>query len=292
MNKLFVGGQTNWTLTFALATAGVSACGGAAGGSLSAKSAAPDARHVASADTPTRATDASKPQGAATPSTTPASTPDAAPVAKPELARVVPAACVDGVTPCAAPDKFVDKVCHGKFPSLALSLFAKGTPWRRGYVKVQTLEPVNVYEGERSEEWLSFGEEVLVLRTRGPGGHGGVQVSGPTDVDILRWDGTCATVRQEMLAPWPTNTSILTARVVWKYLDETTQQALLTNKLVEHASDRERPACKGSTMKHPDAACDKASRKLTEVISVAVRDGMALPTPEKLPAWSDERPSE
>jgi len=292
MTKLVVGERTNSVTAIALAAAGVVGCGGAAAGAGGVQSAAPDARHVASAETPTRGTDASQAPNAQSAPSAEASPPDAARASKPELARVVPTACVDGVTPCSAPDKFVDQLCHGKFPSLALSLFAKGTPWRRGYVKVQTLEPVNVYEGERSEEWLSFGEEVLVLRTRGPGGHGGVQVSGPTDVDILRWDGTCATVRQEMLAPWPTNTSILTARVVWKYLDETTQQALLTNKLVEHASDRERPACKGSTMKHPDAACDKASRKLTEVISVAVRDGMALPTPEKLPAWSDERPSE
>jgi len=202
-------------------------------------------------------------------------------------ARTLPTACEPGTEPCSTPAKFVEQVCHGKYPAVALALFAKGTPWRRGYVKVETLEPVNMYDGERNENWLSFGEEVLVLRTRGASGKSKVQVSGPTDVDILRWDGTCATIRQEMLAPYPTNTSVLTARIVWKYLDEPTQEALLANHWVQSASDKERPACRGSTMKHPDAPCDKASRKLTDAIAVAVRSGIALPTPSKLPAWQD-----
>lgn len=204
-----------------------------------------------------------------------------------EPARTLPTECEPGTEPCSTPMKFVERVCHGKYPDLALVMFSKGTPWRRGYVKVQTLEPVNIYEGERSERQLEFGEEVLILRTRGPGAHAGVQVSGPTDVDILRWDGTCATIRQEMLAQWPTNTTIITARIVWKYLDTPIQEALLTNQLVEHASEKERPLCHGSTMKHPDASCDKASAKLTDAITVALRSGLSLPTPAKIPAWQD-----
>ncbi len=202
-------------------------------------------------------------------------------------ARVLPTECASGSAPCAAPSKFVDQVCRGKYSDLALAMFAKGTPWVRGYLKVEKLEPVNIYDGERSDEWLKFGEEVLVLRTRGPGSGGGVQVSGPTDVDILRWDGTCATIRQEMLARYPTNTSVLTARVVWKYLSTPVQEALLTSPLVKYASEKERPACRGSTMKSPDAACDKASRKLTEAISSVLRVGIALPEPAKLPAWRE-----
>lgn len=226
-----------------------------------------------------------RPAGEANASEAPADMKKAAPT----LARALPTACEAGVEPCSAPSRFVEQVCHGRYPDLALVMLSKGTPWRRGYVKVETLEPVNIYEGERSEQWLSFGEEVLVLRTRGPGGHGGVQVSGPTDVDILRWDGTCATIRQEMLAPYPTNTTIATPRIAWKYLSEPIQTALLTSQWVQAASDKERPACRGSTMKHPDAACDKANRKLTDTITVALRGGLALPVPEKLPAWRDEQ---
>jgi hypothetical protein len=200
----------------------------------------------------------------------------------------VPTTCEPGVEPCSTPAKFVERVCRGKYPELALVLLAKGTPWRRGYVKAETVEPVNTYDGERSEEWLRFGEEVLVLRTRGPGsGHGSIQMSGPTDVDILRWDGTCATIRQEMLAPHATDTRLLAARVAWKYLDTPIQEALLKNPVVQLYSEKERPACRGSTMKHPDERCDKASRKLTDAIAVAVRGGITLPTPAKVPSWAD-----
>jgi hypothetical protein len=104
-------------------------------------------------------------------------------------------------------------------------------------------------------------------------------------VDVLRWDGTCTTVRQEMLAQYPTNTSVPTPRIPWKYLDSSLQEALLANAVVKRASEKERPACRGSNMKSPDAACDRASRKLTDAITVALRGGLALPTPAKLPAW-------
>jgi hypothetical protein len=240
---------------------------------------------VASTEASTRATDA-KPVAASDTASNARPDAEAAPVnAGP--ARVLPTECEPGSQPCAAPSKFVDQVCRGKYADLALAMLAKGTPWVRGYLKVEKLDPVNIYDGERSDEWLAFGEEVLVLRTRGPGSRTGVQVSGPTDVDILRWDGTCATIRQEMLARYPTNTSIGTARVVWKYLSTPMQEALLTSPLVQHASSKEQPACRGSTMKHPDAACDKASRKLTEAINNVLHVGLALPEPAKLPAWRD-----
>jgi hypothetical protein len=90
-----------------------------------------------------------------------------------------------------------------------------------------------------------------------------------------------------MLARYPTNTSIGTARVIWKYLSTPMQEALLTSPLVQHASSKEQPACRGSTMKHPEAACDKASRKLTEAINNVLHVGLALPEPAKLPAWRD-----
>jgi hypothetical protein len=269
----------HWVMAAALAVPLVG-CGGATTGREPAQ--APHLQ-VASLETKTRTTDA-KPVAAATDASSPAA--ETTPVSSgPE--RVVPTECAPGSQPCAAPSKFVDQVCRGKYADLALTMFAKGTPWPRGYLKVEKLEPVNIYDGERSEEWLAFGEEVLVLRTRGPGSRTGVQASGPTDVDILRWDGTCATIRQEMLARYPTNTSIGTARVVWKYLSTPMQDALLTSPLVKHASSKERPACRGSTMKSPDAACDKASRKLTEAISNVLRVGVVLPEPAKLPAWRD-----
>jgi hypothetical protein len=266
------------TAVFAL----LAGCGG--GTRAAAEPAQAPPVQVASAESKTRATDATSPGAKASGQDAPvASEAKVEPAEAPE--RAIPSECEPGSAPCGAPAKFVEQLCRGKYQDLALVLNAKGTPWRRGYVKVEKLEPVNIYDGERSEEWLKFGEEVLVLRTRGPGASAGVQVSGPTDVDILRWDGTCATIRQEMLAQYPTNTTIFTPRIAWKYLASPTQDALLENGVVKHFSEKERPACRGSTMKSPDAACDKASRKLTDAIAVAVRGGIALPEPGKRPAW-------
>jgi hypothetical protein len=269
-------GRPLWqgVLAAGVTSVSISACGGAPAASEPVQHPSVQVASVA----PTQASDA-VPAGA---------TPVAAEAEDDGEARpagVVPTECEAGSAPCAAPSKFVEQVCRGKYQDLALVMHAKGTPWRRGYIKVEKLDPVNIYAGERSEQWLVFGEEVLVLRTRGPGSGGGVQVSGPTDVDVLRWDGTCATIRQEMLAQYPTNPSVLTPRIAWKYLDSSIQEALLTNAVVQRESQKERPACRGSNMKSPDAACDKASRKLTDAITVALRGGLALPTPLKIPAW-------
>jgi len=267
-------------LTATLGAVPLFACGG--GTRAAGEPAQAPKLQVASVESETRATDANKP--GPTPRAADAADAEAQAPA-PAAAKAIPTECEPGTEPCSAPKKFVEQVCRGKYQDLALVLYSKGTPWRRGYLKVEKLEPVNIYDGERSEEWLKFGEEVLVLRTRGPGGSAGVQVSGPTDVDVLRWDGTCATIRQELLAQYPTNTTVATPRIAWKFLPSSTQEALLENGVVKHFSEKERPACRGSTMKSPDAACDKASRKLTDAITVAVRGGIALPAPSKLPTW-------
>jgi hypothetical protein len=220
--------------------------------------------------------------------------PAAAPVAEAEEAAPAPAAedgpppipsaCAGAKEDCLPPAPFAEAVCHGRFPDLALYMFAKSTPWQRAYVKMQTLEPVNMYDGARSDRWLEFGEEVLILKRHGGGGSGGVQVSGPVDLDILRMDGTCATVRQEFVAPYMTG-AVQVARVVWKYVDPGIQEALLNDKGVARASEKERPACKGSTMKSPGPACDKAQKNLSDAIGIALRLGAVVPVPVKVPRW-------
>jgi hypothetical protein len=168
-------------LGVAIASTALVACGG---GAQSTAAPARPAVQVASMQTGASTTDAA-PAGAPAAITEVPSPAEAAPPAA-ERKSEIPSECEAGVTPCSAPKKFVEQLCHGKYQDLALVMHSKGTPWRRLYVKVEKLEPVNIYEGERSEQWLAFGEEVLVLRTRGPGGGGGVQVSGPTDLDVLR----------------------------------------------------------------------------------------------------------
>jgi hypothetical protein len=200
------------------------------------------------------------------------------------VTRDVPSDCPGpGCTP---PRSFAEKVCSSKYPELALFLFSRGTPWQRMYVKAERVEPVNTYDGERSERWLTFGEEVLVLQEHGPGAGQKVMVSGPSDVDVLRWDGTCATIRKEMLVtyvPAPMDG----ARIVWRYLDVSVQDALRADQLVDRAQAAERTSCRGSSVKNPGDACDKAMKRLTDVIMLTLKreKGVVLALPEARPEW-------
>jgi hypothetical protein len=203
---------------------------------------------------------------------------------EPEAPPPIPTTCEGSPEDCFPPRAFAEAVCHGRFPDLAIYLFAKGTPWQRAYVKAQHLEPVNMYDGARSDRWLEFGEEVLVLKRHGGGDKNKVQVSGPTDLDILRFDGTCATIRQEMVVRYMPG-AVKVAPVVWKYLDPDIQEALLKDRGVSRASEKERPACKGSTQKNPAEPCMKAMTQLSDAIGVALRLGAVVPAPDKVPNW-------
>jgi len=206
----------------------------------------------------------------------------------PGVTRDVPTACsgVDGCFPDAA---FAERVCRGKFPDLPLTMFKKGAPWQHLYVKAVSVEPVNVYGGERSELEMQFGEEVVVLRKRGPGKSSGVQISGPTDLDVLRWDGTCATVREEMFVSYVPG-EMMSPRVVWKYLDDSIKDGLLTNGVVEHAQANERKHCRDSSARNPSPPCDKAMKKLTDAIVLAVHLGLPLPS-GSTPEWQKPEPT-
>lgn len=213
-----------------------------------------------------------------------AATVDVAPApVEAETTREVPSACADKAS-CAPPAAFVDAVCKHKFPDLPLFLFAGRMPWQHLYVKAEWVEPVNPHGGDQSEAWMHFGEEVVVLRRRAPGGAKGVQTSGPSDVDVLRWDGTCATIREEMLVSYVPG-PMLSPRVVWKYLNPELQEALLQNSVVARAREAEKKGCKDSSVKHPTPACEKAMQKLTDAIVLAVHQNIALPESGSRPSW-------
>jgi hypothetical protein len=200
------------------------------------------------------------------------------------LSHDIPTECASSADGCVPPKAFAEGLCRGKFPEVAIKLFSKGMPWQKLYLKAEYLEPVNAYGGHQSEKWLQFGEEVLVIKKHG-NDKGGVQVSGPKDLDVLRLDGTCATVRSEMFVSYVPG-KVTRPHIVWKYLDGAWQEALLADKFVKQASEKEREACKGSSATHPEGDCDKAMKVLTEAIVSAVRKDLSLPPPEKSPAWA------
>jgi hypothetical protein len=210
-----------------------------------------------------------------------AATVDAAPAVT--TTREVPLTCADAKS-CYPPAAFTEAVCKKKYPDLPLVLFAGRMPWQHLYVKAEHVEPVNPHGGEQNEAWMKFGEEVVVLRKRSPSSGKGIQMSGPSDVDVLRWDGTCATIREEMLVSY-VPAPMQSPRIIWKYLDGQLQEALLKNQVVARARESERKSCRDSSHTHPTPVCEKAMQKLTDAIALAVHLNVELPSAGNFPEW-------
>jgi len=167
---------------------------------------------------------------------------------------------------------------------MAIAMFEKLTPWQRLYLRSEKLEAVNACGDRAVSTPLVFGEEVIVLRGVSQPKAGKLQISS-SDIDVLRWDGTCATVAREYFSK-TRMAEIAQAPIPWRYLEDEFQAALLTSKYVAMAHNKHRSACKGARPAAAEPACQKAANKLTEAIGVAVRAGMSLPTPVRLPAWA------
>jgi hypothetical protein len=204
-----------------------------------------------------------------------------------ELLAELPTQCAAGSSPCLPPGEFVAHLCKDKFPGLALVMLQKGSPWTRGYVRMVSVDPVNTLGGPATTEKLSFAEEVLLLEKHG-GGAGGLQVSGSGGYTVLRWDGTCVNLAQDEVVTYmpaePKN-----ATIEWKYLDEPLQNALLENKAVSRAREAHRKECMGGVSVGATGPCARAVKSLNTAIVLALRTGLELPAPEKLPAWARAR---
>lgn len=150
----------------------------------------------------------------------------------------------------------------------------------RGYVRMREVRAANLRGGPVGDSDLTFAEEVLILAQHG--GSGEIQVSGTGGFDVLRWDGTCATLSDEELVtrvPAPPRH----AKFTWRYLDDDIQQALLQNETVKSAHANERKRCRGMSSTDSSASCREATERLNERVVFAIRTGMDLPLPEQAP---------
>lgn len=182
---------------------------------------------------------------------------------------------------CVPPGKWVDKLCQDTFPSLALVMFKKGSPWTRGYLTRKT-KAWNASGGASDADFVEFDEEVLVLRHRASD-MGGMQVSGAGGgFDALRWNGACVTLAKEELT-LSTPPKAKNARVEWRRLDEGLREKLRDDQKVNDAYKLRQKECKGATMGTVSDKCVKADDALSNAIVSFTRDGGELPTPEKLP---------
>ena len=210
-----------------------------------------------------------------------------APAAAPEekanpTAGGLPKECAKKGGTCTPPRKFVEKLCSGSYPSVALYLFGNKSPWARGYLKGRT-KAWNASGGASDNSWLEFDEEVLVLAER-KADLGGMQVSGGggASYDALRWDGSCVTLSGDEMtlekAPAPKN-----SRVEWRFLDDNVQEALRADSAVNEAYLSRRKECKGATSGEVSSKCVKADDKLSAEIVKYVRGGGTVPAPSKVP---------
>jgi hypothetical protein len=219
------------------------------------------------------------------PSSAPSAAPSAAPRAESEADKPftqIPAECATpGDKTCTPPKPFVKRLCGGFFPEVALAMFGKGTPWTRGYLR-REVEAWNASGGVSSSDKLVFDEEVLIMVFRSADS-GGMVVSGSTgSYDVLRWNGTCASLMgEEVTTRQPPAPKY--AKIPWKSLGEATREALLANDKVGKIAAERKKECKGATMGEVSAKCEKADSMLSTSVIDYVRSGGALPAPAKMP---------
>jgi hypothetical protein len=195
----------------------------------------------------------------------------------------LPTACADaGDKLCMPPGAFVKRLCGGFFPDVALSMLGKGTPWTRGYLRVKSTEAWNASGGVSSSDKVVFDEEFVILTHR-KADTGGMVVSGAGGgYDVLRWDGTCASLMDEEVT-LKTPPAPKAAKIPWKSLDDKVRDALLTDDKVNKTYTERRKECKGATMGDVSLKCVKVDDQLSAVIVDFVRNGGTLPPPPKLP---------
>ncbi len=207
----------------------------------------------------------------------------AAPVKVVAEPKTMPDKCSERSTAevCLPPDYFATALCNKDFPTVALAMFAEGTPWTRGY-SLTTSAAWNASGGGSSNEKMVRFEELLVLRQRVPKA-GGIQVSGSgTSYDVLRWDGSCVTLQQGELTfrvpPKKRNT-----RIVYKRLERHVRDTLKLVPELRPTYLRHRKECKGVSMGAVSAKCEKVAYVFSDAIAAYVRKSGGVPTPKKLP---------
>ena len=192
----------------------------------------------------------------------------------------VPTKCFKSGSICSPDPKFVKRLCNGKFPSIGLYLFSNPA-WTRGYLTRRT-QAWNASGGASDSGWVEFDEEVLILYAR-LADTGGMQVSGATgSVDVLRWDGTCATLSTEEVR-FQAPSKPKHALIPWRILEDATQEALKQNEALAKVATERKKECKGATMGAVSAKCEKADKALNDLVVDAVRTGTTVPKPAKVP---------
>ncbi len=195
----------------------------------------------------------------------------------------VPDRCAEGQSEkeCTPPAAWVEKLCKGVYAEVALVMFRGGSPWQRRYVRGKT-RAVNASGGATVDGFLSFDEEVLVLRQR-KGDASGMEIGdGSGQYDVLRWNGSCVSLEAgEVTTRRPSSPGH--ARIEWSWLNDGMRSALRQDEDVSQAFLARKKECRGATTGSVSKACERLDGKLIQRIADYVRSGPELPAPEEHP---------
>jgi len=197
----------------------------------------------------------------------------------------IPHACTgpDGV--CYPPAQFVHALCKKKYAGVALAMFEKSEPWRHVYIKVKAVAPVNSLGGPSAFASLEFLEEVLILRAREIKQRQMI-TDIPNSYDVLRLDGTCATLAEDEFMTKKPYVPPRYAPLIWETIDAPIRKVLTLDSKVDQAALAQSTACRGSYLAGGGEPCKAATQQLTRAIVAALGAGVELPPPSNLPTWS------
>jgi len=192
---------------------------------------------------------------------------------EPEAVTLPTTCSAPGSGVCTPPAAFVSELCKRRSTDLALAMFKKTSPWQRAYLR---LDMDAWYTAARlsSPVRLELDEEVIVIANRG-GNAGGVQVGGGS-FDVVRWDGTCASVMADEVT-FKKPRAPRASPVAWEKIGEEFRDALLQKPAIRARRDAYRKRC---TEDRGAPACQDARTQLSDIITEHVRRGGEMPDPE------------
>jgi hypothetical protein len=209
--------------------------------------------------------------------------PDATPAETVEVATspsLIPDCSADAEE-CMPPVRWVEKLCSGVHPEVALHMFRGGSPWKRMYSRHRA--PAYNGAGDRSlsDERIEKGEELIALRrNEDPASLGQMSVGETAGYDFLRWNGSCVTLQDGEYSTKPPRRR-QHARVEWKWLGDAVLSALTNDGTVKEAYVARRKECKGATLGRVTKKCVERESSLVTAIVDYVRSGGPLPAPSE-----------
>lgn len=191
--------------------------------------------------------------------------------------------CAPGADECMPPSRWVDKLCSGVHPEVALHMFRGGSPWTRIYSRARAPAFSGAGGTSVSDERVEKGEELIALRrnseARGSGA-GEMTVGDTAGYDLLRWNGSCVTLHDGEFSTEPPRRR-QHARVEWRWLGDAVRSALTSDGTVKSAYVARRKECKGATFGRVTKKCIERDDSLIDAIVDYVRSGGPLPEPNE-----------